>query len=56
MLEIAKDKNIYSSLRQCELGQEDFYNTFPALWRAKFDFVTAAGLINNNHMDENIFE
>jgi len=56
MLDIAKEKNIYTSLRQLELGQEDFYAEFPALWRAKFDFVTASGLINNNHLDEKIFE
>lgn len=56
MLEIAKKKNIYTSLRQLELGKEDFYEEFPALWRAKFDFVTCSGLINNNHLDEKIFE
>jgi len=29
MLEIAETKNIYRSLDQLELGQEDFIGTFP---------------------------
>lgn len=56
MLEIASAKGVYTNLEQLELGQEDFYGTFPALMKNKFDFVTCAGFINNNHMDQKIFE
>lgn len=56
MLEIAEDKNIYKSLDQVELGQEDFIETFPIPYKNKFDFVTCAGFINNNQIDEKIFE
>jgi SAM-dependent methyltransferase len=31
-------------------------NSLPLDYRSKFDFVTAAGLINNNFMDLKIFE
>jgi len=56
MLVQAEEKGVYSDLHKVELGQEDFYGTFPPLLRNKFSIVTCAGLINNNHMDEKIFE
>jgi len=56
MLQIAESKGVYTSLKKLELGQEDFYGTFPPTLKEKFSFVTCAGLINNNHMDEKIFE
>ena len=56
MLEIAEAKGVYTSLEKAELGQEDFYGTFPTLLKNSFSFVTCAGLMNNNHMDEKIFE
>lgn len=55
MLEIAESKKVYRATKKIELGQTEFLNTFPPLWRNRFDFVTCAGLINNNYMDEKIF-
>ena len=37
------------------LGQQDFVNTFPNQHRNKYDFAVAAGLINNNYLDDKIF-
>ena len=56
MLDLADEKDVYRSLEQCELGQNNHIETFPIAFKGKFDFVTAAGLINNNHLDEKIFE
>ena len=56
MLDQAKSKGVYSNLEKIELCQEDHIGTIPFYLRNKFDFVTAAGLINNNHLDEKIFE
>jgi len=56
MLDQAKAKGVYTDLQKVELGKEDFYGTFPPLLRNKFSIVTCAGLINNNHMDEKLFE
>jgi len=56
MLQKADEKDVYKTLKQLDVGQKDFYGTFPPLMKQKYDFVTCAGLINNNHMDENIFE
>lgn len=56
MLEQAEAKGVYNDLHKVELGQEDFYGTFPPLLRNKFSIVTCAGLIYNNHMDEKLFE
>ena len=56
MLDIAKGKEAYSSLEKLKLCQDDHIGTIPMTLRNKFDFVTAAGLINNNYMNEKIFE
>mmetsp|Transcript_36466 Transcript_36466/g.55981 ORF Transcript_36466/g.55981 Transcript_36466/m.55981 type:complete len:83 (-) Transcript_36466:360-608(-) len=56
MLAEAKHRGVYKKLEEVLLCQTEFYNTFPAHLRGKYDFVTAAGLINNNHMDEKLFE
>lgn len=56
MLEIAAEKNIYKSLDQFELGQEDFIGTFPIPYKQRFDFVTCAGFLNNNQIDHEVFE
>lgn len=56
MLEQAAEKNAYKQLEQLELGQEEFLDTFPHEHRKKYDFVTAAGLVVNNYLDEKIFE
>ena len=55
MLGQAKQKECYKKLEQLKLGQQDFVNTIPAEHRNKYDFVVAAGLINNNYLDEKIF-
>lgn len=56
MLNQAKEKQAYVDLKKVNLGQEDFYNTFPPLLRGQFDVVTCTGLISGNAMDEKIFE
>lgn len=56
MLDLAKSKSIYSNLEKFELCQDDHIGTFSMHLRNKFDFMTAAGLINNNYMDEKLFE
>merc|ERR1712139_206891 len=56
MLVQAEEKGVYNDLQKLELGQEDHYGTFPPFLRNKFSIVTCAGLINNNHMDEKLFE
>lgn len=56
MLEQAGKKNIYNNLIHLSLNAEDHINTVPMDQRSKYDFVTAAGIINNNFMDEKIFE
>jgi len=56
MLEEAAAKNVYKQLEQLQLGQEDFLETFPIAHRKKYDFVTAAGLVINNYLDETLFE
>mgnify|MGYP001214483749 CR=1 FL=1 len=56
MLEQANLKGAYNKLVHLKLNQEDHVNTVPIDLRSKFDFVTAAGLINNNFMDLKLFE
>lgn len=56
MMHQAEDKNVYKSLEQCELGQKDYNGTFPIPFKNKFDFVTCAGFLNNNQIDELVFE
>jgi len=56
MLEVATCKDVYKSLDQVELGQEDFIGTFPIPYKAKFDFVTCAGFLNNNQIDGEVIE
>ena len=56
MLEEAAAKNAYKSLDQVKLCTDNFLETFPIAHRKKYDFVTAAGLVVNNYMDEKIFE
>ena len=38
------------------MNQEEHVDTVPFDQRGKYDFVTAAGLINNNFLDLRIFE
>jgi len=56
MLNLAKQKKAYTDLHKIQLGQDDFYNTFPPLLRGQVDVVTCTGLIKGNEMDEKIFE
>ena len=53
MMDKAKAKNVYSEF--IELDLTDF-EAFPHTLKGSFDIVVCAGLINNNHMDESLFE
>ena len=56
MLEIAQDKEVYSSLTQHQLGGEEFLENFPNHLKNKFDFVTAGGLIEAQNFDAKVFQ
>merc|ERR1719240_1091603 len=53
MLKEASNKGIYAELHEQPLGCAA---DFPSDFKNKFDFVTCAGLVNNNHMDYLLFE
>ena len=53
MLEEAANKCCYKELDEHELGNPE---DLPEKYKNTFDFVTCAGLINNNHMDYLLFE
>lgn len=53
MLEEASNKGVYSELHEQTLGNPA---EFPNQFKNKYDFVTCAGLVNNNHMDHLLFE
>jgi ubiquinone/menaquinone biosynthesis C-methylase UbiE len=53
MLEEASNKCVYSELHEHTLGNPE---EMPVQFKNQFDFVTCAGLINNNHMDYLLFE
>ena len=54
MLDEASYENAYSDLVQYTLGVNP--NAMPQKYKNNFDFVTCAGLINNNYMDYELFE
>ena len=56
MLDLAESKGVYSQLKKLQLCQDDYVSTIPYEMRNNFDFVTAAGFINSNFLDEKIFE
>jgi len=56
MLQIADEKKVYKALTQHTLGGKDYLETFPNQLKNKFDFVTAGGLVEANHYDENLFQ
>ena len=56
MLEKAEEKGCYNQLVNFTLNQEEHVDSIPHGLRGKHDFVTSAGLINNNFMDLKIFE
>jgi len=53
MLEIASNKGVYTQLHEHTLNDPE---NFPMEFKNKFDFVTAAGVVNGNHMEFNLFE
>jgi len=53
MLDEARKKGVYKSLEVYTLGKAE---DFPPLMKNKFDVVTCAGLVNNNHLDYELFE
>lgn len=53
MLEECSNKGVYTELDQHSLGNPE---DMPEKFKNKHDFVTCAGLINNNHMDYLLFE
>ena len=56
MLDIAQEKGSYQKLIHLRLNQDQHVETIPAEYRNECEFVTAAGLINNNYLDHKIFE
>ena len=53
MLEKAKEKESYESLQELFLGKPD---TFPQEFRGRFDAITAAGILAEGHLDNNVFD
>jgi len=53
MLEQAKDKEAYSDLQELFLGKPD---TYPERYHNKYDFITASGILADNHLDTSVFE
>ena len=53
MLEKAKLKESYTELKELFLGRPD---TFPEEYRNRFDAITAAGILAEGHLDNNVFD
>ena len=53
MIKQAATKGVYAQFIEHDLTQPD---QFPAELRNSFDLVCGAGIVNNNHMDESLFE
>lgn len=53
MLEECSSKGVYKELDEHTLGNPE---DFPEKHKNQYDFVTCAGLVNNNHMDYLLFE
>ena len=53
MIRQAEKKDVYSRFVEHDLTQPD---QFPAELRNSFDLVCGAGIVNNNHLDESLFE
>jgi len=56
MLHEAQQKGVYCNLEKIELGGDEWVKKTPVPYRNKFDVCTAAGLIDNNIVDESLFE
>lgn len=53
MLDKAKEKESYSELEELFLGRPE---TFPAKYHNRFDAITAAGILAEGHLDNNVFD
>jgi predicted TPR repeat methyltransferase len=53
MLEKAREKNSYSDLEELFLGKPE---TFPAKYHNRFEAITAAGILAEGHLDNNVFD
>jgi predicted TPR repeat methyltransferase len=53
MLEQAKVKGAYEELHELFLGKPE---TFPQEFRGRFDAITAAGILAEGHLDNNVFD
>ena len=53
MLDRAAEKNSYSELKELFLGRPD---TFPKEYHGRFDAITAAGILAEGHLDNNVFD
>ena len=53
MLEKAKEKESYEELHELFLGRPD---TFPKEFHGRFEAITAAGILAEGHLDNNVFD
>lgn len=53
MLDKAEEKKAYSELKELFLGKPD---TFPKEYHNRFDAITAAGILAEGHLDNNVFD
>ena len=53
MIAQAQEKNAYRSLTNLFLGSPE---TFPDQFRDKYNFITASGILADNHLDCPVFE
>ena len=53
MLDKAKEKESYTELEELFLGKPE---TFPKKYHNRFDAITAAGILAEGHLDNNVFD
>jgi len=53
MLKKAEEKAAYKELDELFLGKPDSY---PAKYHGLYDFITASGILADNHLDTSVFE
>ena len=53
MLKEAEGKRVYKDLSELFLGQPD---TYPQKFYGRYDFVTASGILADNHLDCRVFD
>ena len=56
MIEHAKQKKVYDEIVNFKLSSPDPMQDFPHHLRNQYDFVCAAGIVNGNYMNPNLFE